>query len=184
MGNSDRPKDIDVWNKMEKKLDENEIPSAAHMLREHCEYFYENTCDSLRADVCYKSDGRWELGDYLNGAKKAFKEYLKKAKKSARSWGRDEKVQEFELLETQTNEIIQRTQSEHWGVNENVHYTRWGDFVKDDFMPVAEAFRDLENLYKCPECQGIISVNMAGVIAKSIKCPCGSLSWNLEMNNN
>jgi len=171
----------DVWQNIQNKLQDDEVSSAAHLLREHCEFFYENVCDSLKGKVSYRSDGRWEFGDYLNGAKSFYKSYLKTAKKSAKSWKKEDRVKEYEQIETQANEIIQRTQMEHWGINENVHYTNWKDFTKEDFQPVAEAFQDLENLFNCPECQGIIGVNTVGMTPTSIKCPCGNISWNLEM---
>lgn len=173
--------DTDVWNNIQKKLDEDEVPSAAHMLREHSEFFYETVCDSLRSDVCYKSDGQWDLGDYLSGARKAYKDYLRQAKKSARSWENEKQLEEYEQLESQANEIIQRTQIEHWGINENVHYTRWKDSTKRDFLPITEAFQDFENLFRCPQCQGIIGVNMVGLTPTNIKCPCSNINWNLEI---
>ena len=170
----------DVWKQIMEKLDDNEVASAAHQLREHCEFFYEGICDSMRGEVCYRSDGRWELGDYLNAAKEALKTYLKQAKKSANSWNKKEDIEEYGKLETQAKEIIQRTQMEHWAVNENVHYSKWSDFSKEDLLPVAEAFQDLENLFRCPRCQGILVVNMKGQKLAAVKCACGTTFWNLE----
>ncbi len=172
--------DQDVWHKIQKKLDENDVSSAAHTLREHCELFYETVCDSLRADVQYRSDNRWDMGDYLKGAKEAYKKYLKAAKQAANSWGKREDVQKLEEIESQANEIIKRTQMEHWAINENVHYTKWKDSTKDDFLPLAEAFEDLENMFRCPACQGIIQLNMVGENPTNLKCPCGGVSWNLQ----
>jgi hypothetical protein len=80
----------EVWEEIQKKLEENQVASAAHLLREHAEFFYESVCSSLLAEVCYKGDGRWELGDFLRGAKKAYKEILKLAKRAASSWGKKE----------------------------------------------------------------------------------------------
>jgi recombinational DNA repair ATPase RecF len=169
-----------VWEDIQRKLERNEIASAAHQLREHAEFFYENACDSLKAEVCYRSDGRWELGDFLSGAKKAYKENLKLAKNAANSWGKREEVEAYTEIESQVNEIIQRTQMEHWGINENIHYTKWIDFTKEDFLPIMEAFQDLEGMFKCFECQTIISLNTKGVTLTNVKCPCGKIFWNLE----
>jgi len=172
--------DGDVWQNIQVKLQDDEISSAAHLLREHCEFFYENVCNSLKGKVEYRSDGRWEFGDYLNAAKSSYKGYLKKAKKSANSWNKKDDVKEYEQKETQAKEIFERIQMEHWGINENVHYNKWKDFTKEDFLPVAEVFQDLENLFRCPECQGIIGVNTVGKTLTNIKCPCGNITWNLE----
>ncbi len=170
----------DVWEGIRRKLENNEIASAAHQLREHLEFFYENVCDSLKAEVCYKSDGRWELGDFLNGAKKAFKEHLKSAKNAANSWNKREEVEKYTEMESQAAEIIQRTQMEQWGINENVHYSKWGDFSKEDFLPIVEAFQDMEGIFRCSECPGVIGLNMAGTIPANVKCPCGNIFWNLQ----
>lgn len=53
----------------------------------------------------------------MNGAIGAFKKYLNKAKKSAKSWDKQDEVQEFSEMESQANEIIQRTQMEQWAIN-------------------------------------------------------------------
>ena len=171
---------LEVWDKIRKKIEDNEIASAAHQLREHLEFFFGNVCDSLAADVRYRIDGRNELGDFLNGAKSAYKNLLKKAKKSARSWDNGEAVEKFEEIESQANEIIQRTQMEHWGINENVHYNKWADFSKADFLPIVEAFQNFESLFRCLKCDGIISLNMKGITKTNLKCSCGEISWNLE----
>ena len=171
----------DVWAEIKSKLDDGDVATAAHQLREHSEMFYENVCDSLRAEVRYKSDGRWELGDYLRGAKEAYKNCLKMAKKSANSWGKTKDVEEFSKMESEVNEVILRSQAEQWGINENVHYSKWGDFSKEDFLPIVEAFEDLEELFRCPECQGVLSLVAKGETPSTVKCPCGEgVSWNLE----
>ena len=173
--------DPDVWNKIQANLQDDNVSSAAHLLREQGEYFYENICDSLKAKVAYRSDNRWEFGDYINGAKEAYKKHLKLAKKSATSWEKEDDVAAFAEIETQANEVIQRTQVEHWGINENVHYNKWKDMTQEDFLPVSEAFQDMENLFKCPECQSAIVLNMIGQNPTAIKCQCGKINWNLEM---
>ena len=170
----------EVWDEIHKKLGENEIAAAAHQLREHAEFFYENACTSLRAEVCYKGDGRWELGDFLTGAKKAYRENIKHAKKTASSWNKQEDLEKLAEIESQFTEIVQRTQSEHWAINENVHYSKWADFEKEDFLPIVEAFQDLEGIFKCPLCQGLLALNMKGMTPSNIKCPCGNILWNLE----
>jgi len=69
----------EVWEEIRKKLAHNDVASAAHQLREHGEFFYEGVCVSLQAEVRYKGDDRGDFGDFLSGAKKAYKENLKLA---------------------------------------------------------------------------------------------------------
>ena len=170
----------DVWDGMMEKLENGQIASAAHQLREHCEYFYENACASLVAEVRYKGDGRNDLGDYMKGIKKRIKELLGMAKKAANSWGDTEKVGKFTEIESQLNETIQQTQIEQWGINENVHYSKWADFHKNDFLPIVEAFKDFEDIFKCSKCGGMIALQGNAAKESIVKCPCGTISWNLE----
>lgn len=172
---------LEVWDEIKQKVDDNEIASAAHQLREHLEFFFENVCDSLEGQVCYRTDGLWELGDYLKGAKGAYKDLLKMAKASANSWGNESLKAQLAEIETQVNEVIARTQSEHWGINENVHYNKWADFDKNDFLPIVEAFQDIVSFFVCSNCGGMIALQLRGTAKSNVKCPCGTFNWNLEM---
>jgi recombinational DNA repair ATPase RecF len=171
--------DLDVWDDIEKKVKAGEISEAAAKLREHLEYFFEMISDSIKAKVTYKSDGRYELGDYIIGCKSRLSELIKTAKKSAKSWDKD--LNDLEQIETQVKEIIARSQAEQWGINAAVHYNSWKDFSKNDFQPIVEAFRDFENLYKCSSCGGLFSIGMKGMTPVLLKCPCGNVNWNLEV---
>lgn len=170
----------DVWDLIENKLNDNEVSAAAHALREHLEFFFEGICDGLHANIRYKSDGHWELGDYLNGAKSVLKNNIKKARNAATKWGQQDQIDSYAELETQFIEIVNRTQIEQWGINANVHYSKWDDFGKSDFQPIVEAFKDFEGLYRCSSCQGMIALHLKGTVPSSVKCPCGNITWNLE----
>ena len=172
--------DTDIWSKIRKKVDEDDIPSAAHALREHFEFFLDAVCNDLRARTYHKSDGRHDLGDYARAAKEAIKIHIVTAKKAAKSYGNQKKIDELTLIETQMNEIINRTQMEQWGINENVHYNKWSEFSKKDFLPIVDAFQDLENIFRCPQCQGTLSVSMNGETPTILKCQCANVSHNLE----
>jgi len=167
------------WAEIEAKVDESDISVAAAKLREHLEFFFEIASDSIKAKVQYKSDGRYELGDFIIGCKERLTKLISKAKKSARSWGKD--IEPFDVLETQAKEIISRSQAEQWGINAAVHYNKWQDFQKEDFQPIVEAFRDFEGLFKCSTCDRVLSLGMRGTESVSLKCPCGTVNWNLEM---
>jgi recombinational DNA repair ATPase RecF len=171
----------DAWDQIRKKMDEGEISSAAHQLREHLEFFYEGVCDSLIAPVGYRTDSRYELGDFLSGARGRYGALLRQAKASANSWGNGSAVAELSVIETQFKENLNRTQLEQWIINENVHFNKIADSEKDDFLPVVEAFQDLEGHYMCSNCGGRIIVNLIGKKETAVKCPCGMINWNLEM---
>jgi hypothetical protein len=171
--------DVDFWDKIQKDIDDNDIPSAAAKLRRNSEYFFERACESVLGKITYKGDCRWELGDYLPGAIEAFKKHLKQAKAAAQSWGDAKQFQEIEELESVANEIIKRSQVEQWAINENVHYSKWGDFSKTDFTPITEAFKDLHDLFKCSKCQGLLFVTLKGKEPQDLRCLCGQVNYNL-----
>jgi AAA15 family ATPase/GTPase len=173
---------IASWDEIRNRLEANDVSSAAHLMREHLEFIFENVCSEMHSMVAYKSDSRYELGDFLSGVKSSYRSCLKKAKVSANSWNKQDQVKIYAELETQFKENVDRSQSEQWAVNENVHYNKWADFTKADLLPVIEAFQDFEEMFKCSKCGGFIGITQQGYIEKSVKCPCGNISWNLEVN--
>lgn len=85
----------------------------------------------------------------------------------------------MEELETVSAEIIRRAQVEQWAINENVHHNRWGDFSKEDFQPLVEAFQDLFELFQCSSCGGMLYALPEKGSAEEIRCRCLTVSWNL-----
>jgi len=135
----------------------------------------------IKDEISFEPNGESMVIFGPNGTgKSAYKNLLKEAKKSARRWDNSGAVEKFDKIESQANEIIQRTQMEYWGINENVHYNKWADFSKADFLLIVEAFQDFESLFRCSKCGGIISLNMKGITKTNLKCSCGDISWNLE----
>ena len=88
---------------------------------------------------------------------------------------------ELSVIETQFKENLIRTQLEQWIINENVHFSKLADSEKGDFLPVVEAFQDFESHYLCSNCGGRIAVNLIGKKETAVKCPCGKITWNLEI---
>jgi len=172
--------ETDIWSKIDEDLKKEEIPSAAHRLRRGAEQFFELVCDNLKASVTYKSSGRYELSDFADGAIVTYRKYLRKAKSSAQSWGKKEDFEKLNELDTVASQIIARSKVEQWAINENVHYNHWGEFNKEDFTPVAEAFRDLFALFKCQDCGATLFVELgANKQPTAVRCNCGKANWNL-----
>jgi len=170
--------DKDLWDRIGEDLEKNDVPSAAHKLRRDAEYFFENICDSLKArNLPYKGDHCWELGDFAPAAISTYKEYLRKAKSNFQKMKQQDKFEELKELDRKANEIIIRSQIEQWIINENVHYNRWGEFDREDFEPVVEAFKDLFNLFTCNSCGGTIALSETkGKTPRTIvSCNCGKI---------
>jgi energy-coupling factor transporter ATP-binding protein EcfA2 len=174
---------ISVWDDIKKHTADNQIATAAHLLREHLEFFFEGICDSLRALVPYRTDSRYELGFFMNGAKGSFGRLLKQAKASANSWGNQDVMDGLSEIETQFKEDVVRTQIDQWIINENVHFDKLSDSSKEDFLPIVEAFNDFEKHYICSNCGSMVMIQMRDTTETSVKCQCSKINWNLELKN-
>jgi hypothetical protein len=165
--------------KIEEDLSKNDVPSAAAKLRRGSEEFFSAVCDSLGGKVQFKLNHRWELGDFLPGAVKQYKELLKQGKQAANSWGNKLEVERLQELESTAYQIFARIDSEKWAVNENVHYNNWTNFTIGDFRPVVEAFSDLFNLFQCPRCCSILHLSTTGTKQPAgVRCKCRE-QWSL-----
>lgn len=169
----------DFWDKIEEELARDDIPAAAHRLRWNAECFFENICDAFGAKIAYKGDYHWELGDYAPAAISAYRDYLKRAKKSAELLEQVEKMKQLEVLDKEASGIIDESQIEQWVINENVHYNKWSGFSKQDIVPVIKAFKDLFSLFTCPSCKMVVSVSVQGRDPKCLSCRCGEFYWDL-----
>jgi recombinational DNA repair ATPase RecF len=172
--------DADVWKKINDFIEKNNISSAAHALREHLEFFSGQVCEKIGARVIYKTDSRHELGDLLPAAIEQYKDLLKRAKRVANSWDNKKQIDDLNEKESIASEIIARSQVEQWGINENVHYSKWADFTKEDFQPIADAFSDLCGIFRCSKCGSLIHVTTVNKEKKNLRCSCEDINWNLE----
>lgn len=171
-----------AWEKIENDLQKNDVPSAAGKLRRGSEQFFSETCDVLQAQVRYRANGRWELGDFMPATISRYKTLLKNAKLVAQSWGNQENIKTLNEIESIFGQIVARTQSESWAVNASVHYNNWASLGEKDFRPVVEAFQDLHSALTCSTCHSVFYVSTTGVELESLKCNCGKVNWNLKEN--
>lgn len=174
-------REIDLWEQIEKDLDEGNVPGAAAALRRGFEEYLSGVCDALKGRVVFRLDQRYELGDLMHGAMHRYKDLLKKAKKAAESWGNTEQAERLAEIESVANEVFKRINAEQWAVNPNVHYNEWCNFTKPDFIPVRDAFRDLYDLFRCVKCGSLLRVLSSGVDERTVACYCGAVSWNLSV---
>ncbi|MBF4482491.1 AAA family ATPase [Dehalococcoides mccartyi] len=171
--------DVILWDQIAGSLTHDDVPTAAAQLRRGLECFFGEACDTLCAPVKYNSRHKWELGDFLLAAIKQYRYLLSLAIKSANSWDKREQVKELVEKQTVANALIMRSQAEEWAINDNVHYNNWANFVKEDFSPVVEAFKDLCSLFVCSKCGAAIQLISAEKVDVSVRCLCGEENWNL-----
>lgn len=176
---------LDVWQAINEDINADNIPSAAARLRRGLEQLFAEICDALQAQVRYRRDGRYELGDLQQGAIGQYRKLLKQAKKAAQSWGQTEKEEELEALDSIVAQILRRTNAEQWAINAGVHYNQWANFSRGDFAPVVEAFEDLHhNAFLCRDCGSLIRLTTQGSAPAKVSCRCGKISWNLLAREN
>jgi hypothetical protein len=169
----------DMWEKIMADIAINDIPSAAHRLRRGSEQFFEEACDALHANVRYRLDNRWELSDFLHAAMHQYKKLLKSAKTTAQSWNNDKLFEELKVQDSIRKSVFDRSNAEYWAINPNVHYNSWANFSKKDFIPVAEAFKDLFDLFRCNNCGGLLRLTTIKMNKADVRCNCGNIEWNL-----
>jgi DNA repair exonuclease SbcCD ATPase subunit len=171
--------EVDMWKRIKRDLDNNDVPGAAAKLRRGAEQFFELVCDALQVPVRYRMDRRYDLGTFFHAALGHYKYLLKKAKTAAESWGNTDQLEMLRELDTTRGQIHQRTNAEQWAVNASVHYNKWASFTRADFEPVVEAFQDLYDLFRCTSCGGMLRVVSNGAILTNVRCNCGQVNWNL-----
>ncbi len=176
--------ELDMWKKVYEYLSNRDIPNAAFTLRRGLEQFFSLVCDNLQAKVVYKISSRYELADFLKPSIGKYNELLKKAKKSAQSWQKNEIFIELQELSSVVSQIFDRTYAEQWVINSTVHYNNWADLSLNDFKPVVEAFEDLCQLFICGECGGIIYLSKDNHLQEvNVTCGCGNFNWVLQKKN-
>jgi len=171
--------EANLWDKIEKDLQNNDISSTAARLRHGLEQFFTLVCDSLQVFVKFNLNSKWELGDLLIPAIDCYRSLLKKTIESAKSWNNNELVSELTELDSIRSSIYKRTYAEQWVINTNVHYNNWANMGKEDFTPVVQAFQDLCELFICSKCRSLIKLTMVGSKPTNIICNCGEINWNL-----
>ena len=171
--------EADIWERIEEDLQRNDVPSAAARLRRGSEQFFGMVCDALQAQVTYKLNGLWELGDFLPAAMRRYGQLLRQAKNAAQSWGDKDCFEMLQELDSTVGPIYTRSNAELWAVNPNVHYSNWADFSEKDFRPVVEAFQDLYGLFVCSKCGGMLRLATSETTPMTIRCNCGQVDWNL-----
>ncbi len=171
---------VDVWDLIQKRLHKNDIQGAASELRRGLEDCFVHLCESLGAKLIFNFQLKYDLGDVLPAACGKYKKLLKRAKDSAQKNTRKDDFEMFDRIEKEFSSCFIKCQIEQWAINPNVHYTNWGNFTSEDFMPVVNAFKELCNQFFCKKCNGMISVLFANKLPHVIHCGCGEVNWHVQ----
>ena len=154
--------------------------SAAALLRHFLEYTGGELCHRLRVPVEYRYDGLYQLGELLPPAIAQLRRLYKNAKDIASSWNQKDVVAAVAERETALGAAAQTSQVEQWQVNVAVHFNAWENLKREDFAPVAKAYRDLLIVFTCPKCGEYLHVSPDRETPESLRCDCGKTTMNLK----
>jgi len=171
--------DRDIWQEIDSHISKNDVRAAAALLRNYLEYFSKELCHRLRAQVVFRGDAQFNLGDLLPPGIKRFRELLKDGKKAAESWKQDGIKTEIEAMQDELNKAANESEVEQWQINAAVHYNEWASLHKNEFEPVAINFRHLTSLLECEKCNELFYVTPERGKKESLRCSCGDTNINL-----
>ena len=173
-------KGSDAWKEIGDHLDVGEVDLAAGILRRYLEYMGRYLSERLRAKIEFRGDAQYDLGELLGAVIQSWRDLLKSANKAANSWNKRDEIKRIVELQEQFTRLVTQSQAEQWAINKNVHYDAWGNFQKNDFTPVVNAFRELVKAFACPTCGGYLYVLPARGRREEIRCDCGATRLDLK----
>lgn len=174
--------DRDVWNEIEEDLKNNNVRSAAGILRHYLEFVSSEICHRLRAKVEFRGDAQFQLGDLLPSATSAFSKLLLEAEKAAASWGQTSEAEQIRNKRSEFDTLVAQSQLEQWQTNSAIHFNGWANLDTKDFTPVVEVFHKLVDSFFCSEgnCKSLFRVVPERGEKEMLKCSCGKVSMNLK----
>lgn len=171
--------DKDVWGEIDSLLAKNDVRAAAALLRNYLEHFSKEACHVLRAQVEFRGDAQFTLGDLLPSAISRVKKLLKEGKAAAQSWGQTDNFDKAQKLETAFAAAAAGSNAEQWQVNAAVHYNEWANLHRNDFEPVVKAFKILVDAFACQTCNAVLFVTPEQRSPEGLRCMCGNVNVNL-----
>ena len=138
----------DVWEILRDKVNAGLIHDAASGLRRNLELEFQEVCSNLQARVPFKSSQSWSLGELKDAAISRLKELLSKAKDAANSRSNTEAIKKLSAIEQELTDAIKVAQVDQWQLNPAVHYNEWGNFSKNDVLPLINSMERLVNSFE------------------------------------
>ncbi len=172
----------EIWDEIAAALAKGKVESAGAALRRHLEYAMSVLADQLGARPQYRADGTYELDEMLTSVLKRAKELWGKAAEAAKYWKNDVAEKEARERKQFLAACDASARVEQWAVNKLVHYNAWANFGKNDFEPVARAFKELLECFRCKSCDGWIYV-LPRVNPQSLRCTCTKIEFNLALDS-
>lgn len=176
--------DHDIWIEIQSELDKDDVAKAAWLLRRYLEYIATVLADNLRAQIEFRGNGQYDLGDLLPHVMKVWRKRLEDGEKAAAHWHRDGEKAILAEKRAKANDLIAKSNAEQWTINPAVHFNNWANFQRHEFQEVVNAFKALLENLRCenPSCKSYLYVLPRKGKAEEIRCNCGATVINLKTN--
>lgn len=172
--------DRDVWQQIKDEANKNDIRSASSLLRHYLEHTATELCHYLGANVKYRGDAKYELGELLPSATSRYRKLLKQGKDVAQSWGNQAEADRIQKLDDKFSELVNLSNLDKWMINKAVHYNEWANFHKNDFIPLIDSFENLIKEFYCPnpDCGSVYYLHDR-YTEQELRCYCSANTINL-----
>jgi hypothetical protein len=169
----------EAWEKIQEKLNSDDVPEAAGILRRYLESLGHDLGDRLGIEVPLRQDAAYDLGELLPRVVARWNTLLGIAASSAQSWANGEAQRVVAERKAAFSAAKQACSIEQWAINPLVHYNEWANFSKQDFQPVVDAYKALVACFRCQSCRAWFYLEPPRRNAETIRCDCGRDPLNL-----
>lgn len=174
--------EIDVWDKISEQTAVGNVAEAAFMLRNHLEFVMSDLADGLRAQVPYRADSDYDLGDLYSAVVGKFGKLIGKARNAATSWNDEEAVAKLAELSERRSTALEMYEDDNWIVNKAIHYNEWASFDATEMSELVASASEVLSLFRCSECNGWIYLS-GPKQPDAIRCDCSSVFYNLVLQS-
>jgi hypothetical protein len=173
---------VEVWDKIAEDLAKNDVSSAAAKLRRHLEFVSVELADAIGAEVKFKADGGYDMGELLSSVISRQGQLLSDAAKAAKYWDDEGEIDKVKSLRDARTAILKVKGGEEWVVNKAIHWNQWAQLSRNDFRPVVEVFKQLLQQFRCTKakCDSWLTLTPRHDPVE-LRCLCGALRLNLKM---
>jgi hypothetical protein len=173
---------VEVWDKIDEDLVRNDVSSAAAKLRRHLEFVSVELADAIGAEVKFKADGGYDMGELLSSVISRQGQLLSDAAKAAKYWDDEGEIEKVKSLRDARTAILKAKGGEEWVLNKAIHWNEWAQLSRNDFRPVVEAFKQLLQQFRCTKakCDSWLTLTPRHNPVE-LRCLCGALRLNLKM---
>jgi AAA domain len=170
----------EAWDQINRELNDGNVAGAAGTLRRYLEYVSGQLSSKLRANVEYRGDAQYDLGELLPAVLGAYNRLLGKAQDAAQSWGNSTESVKLSQRQKEFSAKVTQSNVEQWSINKSIHYNEWVKLQKQDFIPVVEAFKQLLSAFQCPTCLTFLYVTPPRGQQEGVRCDCSAVNINLK----